>query len=404
MALSELWLKSNNLKIRDKITVKTDRDGLSVRVTPKGKIIYQLRYRYDGKASRCDLGSYPQVTLKDARAENLRLKARLDLGYDPKVVRQLEKRSIITASKFESLFRQWYESYCVKNKKGHVEILRSFELYVFPKIGNLPAKDVNLQQWLPLFEKLAEITPSIAERLLINTKQMYKWAVKRQYIESNPLTEINAHEDLQIKKIAGQRSLSDEEIKMVWFAINKSRMSIKNKIFVKLCLLYGCRNGELRKSERGHFDFEKRIWTIPPENHKAGKLSGKPLLRPITEQVVLMLNEVFLHSDRKTKYIFTNAGTNNVMGRSAPVALPYNIMQFLRKNKDYEMAHWSIHDLRKTARTNFSQLTQPHIAEIMLGHKLPGQWLVYDHYDYIKEQAETLTKWWEKLMLITEGM
>jgi hypothetical protein len=61
------------------------------------------------------------------------------------------------------------------------------------------------------------------------------------------------------------------------------------------------------------------------------------------------------------------------MGKSAPLALPYNIMQWLRRHEEYEMKHWSIHDLRKTARTNFSTLTEPHIAEIMLGHKLPGR-------------------------------
>ncbi|EPA97866.1 integrase family protein [Pseudomonas sp. G5(2012)] len=47
-----------------------------------------------------------------------------------------------------------------------------------------------------------------------------------------------------------------------------------------------------------------------------------------------------------------------------------------------------VHDLRKTARPNFSTLTEPHFAEIMLGHKLPGSWQVYDQYDYLAEQKE----------------
>lgn len=64
------------------------------------------------------------------------------------------------------------------------------------------------------------------------------------------------------------------------------------------------------------------------------------------------------------------------------------------------MKHWSVHDLRKTARTNFSVLTEPHIAEIMLGHKLVGQWQVYDHYDYLKEQAKAYSKWWNQILEI----
>ena len=173
-------------------------------------------------------------------------------------------------------------------------------------------------------------------------------------------------------------------------------MATKNKLFLKLCLIYGCRNGELRASEKGHFDFQKMLWTIPPENHKLGKSTGKPLLRPIAPEIETLLRQAMALSD-KSKYMFTNTGSKEAMGTGAPLALPYNIMQWLRRHEHYEMAHWSIHDLRKTARTNFSTLTEPHIAEIMLGHRLPGTWQVYDHYDYLPEQAQALSKWMARL-------
>ena len=88
-------------------------------------------------------------------------------------------------------------------------------------------------------EEHAEKRPAIAERILVNSKQMLKWAVKRQLIPSNVLTEINAKEDLQIKKVAGDRSLSDEEVRLFWLAINESRMAAKNKLYLKLCLVLG---------------------------------------------------------------------------------------------------------------------------------------------------------------------
>ncbi|WP_445366197.1 hypothetical protein ACJJJB_10385 [Microbulbifer sp. ANSA001] len=37
------------------------------------------------------------------------------------------------------------------------------------------------------------------------------------------------------------------------------------------------------------------------------------------------------------------------------------------------MKYWSMYDSHKAAWTNFSELTEPHIAEIMLGHKLSGK-------------------------------
>lgn len=208
--------------------------------------------------------------------------------------------------------------------------------------------------------------------------------------------EINAREDLQIRKVAGSRSLSNEEIVRVLRAIEQSRMATKNKVFLKLCLIYGCRNGELRASEKSHFDLTKCVWTVPPENHKLGKTTGKPLLRPITPEIEILLEQAIALSG-KSKFVFTNTGSLDPMGKGAPLALPYNVMQWLRRHEQYEMQHWSIHGLRKTARTNFSTLTDPHVAEIMLGHRLPGTWQVYDHYDYLPEQEKAYAGWIERL-------
>lgn len=47
MALSDAWLRSVVGKERDKVLVKSDRDGLSVRVSPKGRVVFQ--YRYHGR-------------------------------------------------------------------------------------------------------------------------------------------------------------------------------------------------------------------------------------------------------------------------------------------------------------------------------------------------------------------
>lgn len=400
MALTDTWLKANVDKARSTVEEFADRDGLGVRVTSKGKVVFQLRFRYDGKHSRVDLGSYPGLSLKAARTEADRLRASLEQGHDPRVTRALEKQAIFKAETVEELFRSWYEAYCKKKKKGHHDILRTFEIHVFPRIGHLPAGKVSLHEWLDLLEKHAEVRPGIAERMLINAKQMLKWSVKRRMIPANPLSEIFAKEDLQIRKVAGSRSLSPDEIARFWRAVDGSRTALKNKLFLKLCLIYGCRNGELRAAEKKHFDFERRLWTIPPENHKLGHSSGKPLLRPITPKTEAMLREAMTLSD-DSPFLFTNNGSKEAMGTSAPLALPYNIMQWLRRHERYEMEHWSIHDLRKTARTNFSTLTEPHVAEVMLGHRLPGTWRVYDHYDYLLEQAAALDGWIARLEVLT---
>ena len=162
MALSDSWLKFNSGKERPIRMEKADRDGLSVRVTPKGKIIFQMRYHYNRTLQRLDLGSYPLMTLKEAREESQRLRKEHEQGHGPRIIRQLDKQSIANASSLKALFLQWYEAYCKKNKKGHLEIKRSFEIHVLPELGKLPAEKIALHQWLVLLEALALKRPGIA--------------------------------------------------------------------------------------------------------------------------------------------------------------------------------------------------------------------------------------------------
>ncbi|MBD2813662.1 DUF4102 domain-containing protein [Xenorhabdus sp. Flor] len=67
MPVTDSWFRSNNSKHQEKMITKSDRDGLSVRVTPKGKIIFQFGYRWNGKGDRIDISTYSATSLKDAR-------------------------------------------------------------------------------------------------------------------------------------------------------------------------------------------------------------------------------------------------------------------------------------------------------------------------------------------------
>lgn len=209
----------------------------------------------------------------------------------------------------------------------------------------------------------------------------------------------DARKDFQIEKGENDRSLADEEVRCVWEATERSRMVLKNKLFVKLCLAYGCRNGELRTSKKTQFNFETMEWTIPRKQHKTGKKVRKPIVRPILEEFRPLIEEAMALSP-DSEYLFTNEGSNKPMGKGSPLQLPYNIMQWLRRHRKIQMEHWSIHSLRKTARTNFSSLTTPHIAERMVGHELPKSWRVYDQYPYLEEMAKAYRAWWERLMRI----
>ncbi len=62
-----------------------------------------------------------------------------------------------------------------------------------------------------------------------------------------------------------------------------------------------------------------------------------------------------------------------------------------------------MHDLRRSARSRFSMITSFHVAEIMLGHAVGSPVArVYDHYDYLEEQAEAYEAWCEMLFNLVD--
>lgn len=400
MPITETWLKANIGKPRDKVEEKSDRDSLSVRVSAKGKITFQIRFRFEGKAARIDLGSYPLISLKEAREKALEVRSLIEKGVDPRVEKKIEKVNQSNAGvSFKDVLDEWNEKYLFKSKKSSKEIYRSFEIHVFKDFGNLPANRITVRNWLNLLEPLAEEKPTIAERILSNAKQMYNWAIKREICTVNPLANVDAKGDLHIEYIPKDRTLNDVEIGLIWKALMRSRMFIRNRIFVQLCLLYGCRSGELRIAEKGHIDKDAMTWTIPPENHKNGAKTRKPIIRPLIPETLQLFELVATLND--SEYFFVSSvNKDQPLSRGSLISLPYDLTEYLYREENIKIDHWSLHDLRRTFRTNMSTITEPHIAEIMLGHVLPIIWRTYDQHDYLEEQREALTKWAERLRQI----
>lgn len=396
MAITDAWLKANNGRDRDAVTEKTDRDGMSCRVSKKGKIVFQLRYRHNGKQKRVDIGTYPMISLKQARESAISYKSELEKGHDPRIVKKTSKQKNIDAMGLEDMYGKWHKSYSLLNKKNADEIKRTFEIYVFPRFGNVPPDKITADDWLTLLEGIKKNKKAVPMRILINAKQLMAWAKRRRLIEQNNIADLSIRNDLNIIQHPKTRFLSDAELSIILEALDNSAVAPKNKMLIRLCLIYGCRNGELRASKKRDFDLDKMTWTVPPENHKIGKVTLRPIVRPITDDIAEIIEQCLILSE-KGEYLFSNVGTSEPMGRSSLSNFPYRLMHWIHKNKGCVMEHWSVHDLRKTARTNFSSLTQPHIAELMLGHKLPGEWQTYDHYLYLDEQEECLTKWILKL-------
>lgn len=318
---------------------------------------FQMRYRLAGKPARLDLGTYPLLTLKGARAQHLEMKAELEKGHDPRMVKKLERVRLDDRPTNEQLYRQWHRAYCEERKQQSDHYLRTFEIHVFPKLGDLLAEETTANQWMTLIEDVATRTPSIAVRILSTTKQMHKWAHRRGLIATKPLLDITAKEDLNIEREESGRSLDDAEIRLFWHSVERSKMAHRNKLFMKLCLFFGCRNGELRSVDpTKEIDFEAMTWTIPPEKNKVRKRVKKAIVRPIIPEVEPLLREA-IELSLSPNLLFTTDSVPKAISPGAVLCMPYSVMLNTKSRFGVDMEHWSMHDLRKTARTNFSTLT-----------------------------------------------
>ena len=396
-AITDSWLKANHKKPVEKGYEKPDGEGLSVRVSPAGKLTFQYRYRWQGKAARIDFGSYPNIGIKEARELHRNARGTLESGRDPRVERTIERSRLATSVTNEQIIRDWYEDYCKHEKVKHREILRSFELHVFPELGKIPADDTHTLQWMNVLDRVKKTAPTVAVRILENTKQAHRWAHRRRLMRDKPLADIGAREDLRVDKNTRGRPLSNDELYYAWHALEACRMSGSNKLFVKLCLLFGCRGIELRQAEKSEMDLEAGIWTVPAHKTKTRKKIKRPIVRPIIDEVKPLIETCLLFSG-SSPYVIP-AGKGSMLKEGTLLTFPAAVIRGAKKLYDRDMPHWSMHDLRKTARTNFSSLTAPHVAEVMLGHTL-GEKAVYDHYQYLDEQREAYSAWYRRLMEI----
>ena len=420
MAITNAWLKANNNKPVEKSSMVADRDGLNVRVSKTGTLTFTMRYRHAGKADQMALGSYPTMSLAEAREKNLEYRALLLEGKNPKQQKIEKLKSNIEALTLEQLFEQWFD----RNVKGQYHKDREnsrrniFNNDVFPKFGKRLAEDISLHEWLDLIETIQKRAPTTAASLLSYAKQMYHFGVIRELIPDNPVGNISATTDLRIEKNVRDRYFEDGELRLFLRALEDGALSRRHELYTLLCLFYGCRPTELRRAEKRHFDFDAMTWTVPKQNHKTGKKMKRAIVRPIIPEVVPLIKELMEFSPSElviSKIKLRGPGSEKLIGTKLTDSFFSNwntmIDQFMKKNYETTLDPWSLYDLRKTMRTNLGRIGEEtrnriapyHICEIMLGHKLPGDWVAYDKNVYLDQQREAYSAWWARIHAIKAG-
>lgn len=117
--LSDIAIR--NAKAGDKTKRFPDGYGLVLEVRPTGGKYWRYNYRFAGKQKTLALGTYPEVSLADARAAHEKAYYLLAAGVDPSEVRRAEKQSSVLESvnTFEALAHEWLNVHMADKTEGH---------------------------------------------------------------------------------------------------------------------------------------------------------------------------------------------------------------------------------------------------------------------------------------------
>lgn len=384
MAISDTKLRSLYGKPYSGPSEITDSDGLGIRITPKGVVSFQFRFRWDGKQHRLGLGRYPAVTLRDARNMVADLRESVDKGIDPRLITGTAKTK--TKPTVKDCLNYWQENYVEIALREKTKALYQATVikHMSDAFAGMPIEDIPVRLWVERFTEEERINPRRARQLLVQLRSAIGWCTRRQFISTTELMLI-LPKDVGLKPAVGEVTLSYNQLAKIWLAIDRSRGSTSNRLLHQLLMLYGARNSELRLAVKSEFNREEGTWTVPAEKSKTNKIIRRPLFDAADELLrkaeMTYGNILFPGPDLKKS--MTIAGANRFLGRI---------------EASIEVGEFTAHDFRRTLATRLSEEgVAPHVIEKMLGHELGGVLSVYNKHDWIAEQKAAYELYAEKI-------
>jgi integrase len=213
------------------------------------------------------------------------------------------------------------------------------------------------------------------------------------YLDANPVTFT-----VQAEEKARQRLLSDQEIRIIWRALDDGPPEQFGAI-IKLLLLTGARRteiGGLRWDEIGD------DLIILPEARTKG---GREHLIPLSEPAFAILKGLprrAMADGTPSDHVFGNGDGYQNWSRSK-VDLDARIAK-----AGHRLAPWTLHDFRRSVSTALHDRLgiQPHVVEVLLGHvggHKAGVAGTYNKALYIEERRRALERWGAHLMELVTG-
>ena len=261
--------------------------GLALNVTMYGSRSWVFRYQVGKRRRDMGLGSYPSVTLAEARERARDARTKLSMGIDPiEHVRALRSKLLAeqsTAITFDEAAKKYVEAHehGWKNAKHAQQWRNTIETYASPVMGKMLIRDIGMPQVLQVLEPIWRDKTETASRLRGRMDVVFDWAIAHGYRTQLSPARWNGLLDKvlpapgKVAKVGHHRALPYADLPDFMLAL-RAHEGVGSAA-LQFLILTACRSGEVRGARWSEFDMDARVWTIPAERMKAGKEHRVPL-------------------------------------------------------------------------------------------------------------------------------
>ena len=330
--------------------------GLVLQITATGRKSFQLYKKHQGRPVRVTLGTWPEITVEQARKKAREAKVELADGRNPNDALRQERQEMT----FADLFSQYMERHAKVRKRTWQEDQNQFDRYLGAfakkKLSAITRKDV-----AALHGKIGKTAPTAANRLLALLSSVFGRAIEFGLWEgNNPCVAIR-----KFPEEARDRFLSKDELRRFFEVLEHYSHDIARDTIL-VALLTGVRRSNVHEMKWADIDWEEATWRI------GWTKNGTPQTVALVEPIVELLRE--RHRRATSVFVFPGRGKT---GHYVEVKTAWKT---LLKRAGIENARF--HDLRRTmgswqARTGASL---PIIGK-SLNHKSQSTTAIYARLD-----------------------
>ncbi|WP_345870325.1 tyrosine-type recombinase/integrase [Shewanella algae] len=284
---------------KDEPRKTADGNGLYFVVPTSGEPFWILRFSINGSRPEMILGSYPELSLADARDVAFQQRKLIQQGINPLAERQRRQWSGIQT--VDDLFKDWFE-HDLKDRLKHPNIpKRIYTKEIRPVIGKLKIDQVTALDVREVIRRIVDSNrPTIANDTLMYMKQLFRHANKLDLTQINPAAAFRVNDAGGVEE-SRARVLTEDEIATVFRAFRENAVSFTRENYLACCLylVLGVRNSELCQAPWTEFDLDNALWEIPKERTK----NGIPLTIPLPHQAIEWLQELKIRA-LDSDYVF----------------------------------------------------------------------------------------------------